>query len=113
MMMNASANNPQFFQMPLMTTNEFNAKSVLESDSFPDVLNYLSSDQIACVLDLLAQSSHQHLVNKPGPLGGYTALHWMAIKNELEMIEFLVRKCRADVNCRANLGETPLLICIK
>ena len=36
-----------------------------------------------------------------------------AIKNEYELIELLVRECNADINARANIGETPLFICIK
>ena len=35
------------------------------------------------------------------------------MKNELELIEILITKCNADVNQKANLGESPLLICVK
>ena len=103
----------QFFQAPMMGTYEFNPKSIVESEQFPDILNYLNNEQIRAIFELLAQPANAHLVNKTGPLGGYTALHWMAIKNELELLQFLVVRCRADVNCQAKLGETPLFICIK
>lgn len=108
-----SGGQNQFFQAPSMGTFEFNPKSILESEQFPDVLNYLNSEQTKSIFELLTQANYSHLASKKGPLGGYTALHWMAIKNDLELIEYLVGKCRADVNCQANLGETPLLICIK
>lgn len=108
-----SKSQQQFFNAAMLATYEFNPKSMLESEQFPDILNHLSTEQIRMLFELLAQPVYSHLVNKKGPLGGYTALHWMAIKNELELIEFLVTRCRADVNCQANLGETPLLICIK
>ena len=35
------------------------------------------------------------------------------MKNDLESIEILITKCNADVNQKANLGESPLLISIK
>lgn len=113
--MNNNNNNSKnsFFQMPVMMNNEFNAKSLLESDQFPDVLNYLNNEQIKVMFELMNSGNYSHLVNKPGPLGGYSALHWMAIKNELELMEYLLVKCNADVNCKATLGETPLHISIK
>lgn len=107
----------QYFQAPVgaLGTYEFNPKSILESEQFPDILNYLNTEQIQTIFNVLAQqpAANSHLTNKKGPLGGYTALHWMAIKNELDLLKFLVVECRADVNSKANLGETPLLICIK
>jgi hypothetical protein len=35
------------------------------------------------------------------------------MKNELDLIELLITKCNADVNQKADLGESPLLIAIK
>ena len=113
----ANSSNQQYFQAPMtpgMGTYEFNPKSILDSEQYPDILNYLNSEQIQTMFNVLAQQpNNSQLVNKKGPLGGYTALHWMAIKNELDLLKFLVVECRADVNCKANLGETPLHICIK
>ena len=37
----------------------------------------------------------------------------MCIKNEIELIEFLLTKCKADINAKATQGETPLFVCIK
>ena len=37
----------------------------------------------------------------------------MCIKNEIELIEFLITKCKADINAKATQGETPLFVCIK
>lgn len=116
-MANHSNQQQQYFQAPVgaLGTYEFNPKSILESEQFPDILNYLNTEQIQTIFNVLAQqpTANSHLTNKKGPLGGYTALHWMAIKNELDLLKFLVVECRADVNSKANLGETPLLICIK
>lgn len=89
---------------PLMT--------ILYSDQFPDVFQNYSGESCKPLLDLLIDCP-SNLINKKGPLGGYTALHWMSIKNECEHIDFLVTKCKAEIDCVANLGETPLLICIK
>ena len=100
-------------------TSELTAKvalnplmDVLYSDLFPDVLQNYNSEQTKELLSLLVDCPN-NIINKKGPLGGYTALHWMAIKNDLENMEFLVTKCKAEIDCPANLGETPLLICIK
>lgn len=92
---------------------QFNPSTVIQTDFFPDVLQHLTTEQCKAICDALSQANNLSLVNKKGPLGGYTALHWMCIKNELELAEFLLDNCRADVNCVANLGETPLFICIK
>ena len=88
---------------------------ILCSEQFPDVLQNYTTENSRLLLNALYEtaSGNAALINKKGPLGGYTALHWMCIKNELELIELLLVKCKADVNCKANLGETPLLICIK
>lgn len=92
--------------------SQINAFGILLTDQFPDVLQHYPPDQCRAILTLLKDTNNSSLVNKKGPLG-YTALHWMCIKNEYELIELLVRECNADVNARANIGETPLFICIK
>ena len=97
---------------PVMAAAQINAFSILQTDQFPDVLQHYPTDQCRAILTLLKDTNNSSLVNKKGPLG-YTALHWMCIKNEYELIELLVRECNADVNARANIGETPLFICIK
>lgn len=84
-----------------------------QMEHFPDILQHLPSDQCKMMFEMIAETNNMAIVNKPGPLGGYTALHWMCIKNEVDLIEFLINKCKADVNCKANLGEPPLFICIK
>ena len=96
--------------MSALTSNPL--MNILYSDEFPDVLQNYTSEKCKELLDLLIDCPN-NLINKKGPLGGYTPLHWMAIKNELSLIEFLVTKCKADINSVANLGETSLLICIK
>lgn len=85
---------------------------ILYSDQFPDILQNYSNDQSKELLTLLVDCP-SNLINKKGPLGGYTALHWTAIKNDMENMEFLVTKCKAEIDSPANLGETALLICIK
>lgn len=106
---------PQLIPMMLNSNSNLNqnAANLLQSEYFPDVLQHMSSDQCQTILDLLTQSTYSHLINKQGPLGGYTPLHWMCIKNEYDLIKFLIVKCNADVNFKANLGESPLFICIK
>jgi hypothetical protein len=37
----------------------------------------------------------------------------MCIKNEVDFIEFLITKCKADVNVKAAMGESPLFVCVK
>jgi hypothetical protein len=83
-------------------------------EQFPDVLQNYSDEETKMLFEtMISRNQIDLLANKKGPLGGFTALHWMCIKNDLEMIEFLIKRCKADVNSRAQLGETPILICIK
>ena len=105
----AAASLPQQQNSPIMANP---LMSILYSEQFPDVLQNYSSENCKPLIELLIDCP-SNLINKKGPLGGYTILHWMAIKNEYEHIEFLVTKCKAEIDCVANLGETPLLICIK
>ena len=98
---------------PTMMTAQLNPFNILQTDQFPDILQHFPPEQCKSVLSLLKDTNNSSIVNKKGPLGGYTALHWMCIKNEYELIELLVRECNADINARANIGETPLFICIK
>ena len=98
---------------PLTLVSTMNQSSILYTEQFPDALQNLSTEQCRAICTALAETNNASLVNKRGQLGGYTALAWMCIKNELELIEFLITKCKADVNTKANLGESPLFICIK
>jgi len=77
----------------LNKTSELTAKvalnplmDVLYSDLFPDVLQNYNSEQTKELLSLLVDCPN-NIINKKGPLGGYTALHWMAIKNDLENMD--------------------------
>jgi hypothetical protein len=99
--------------LPTMSTNFMNPNSILLSDQFPDILQHYSTENCRLILNVLAELNNPAIVNKKGALGGYSALAWMCIKNEIELIDFLIKKCKADVNTKANLGETPLFICIK
>ena len=99
--------------LPTMTTNFVNPLSILNSELFPDLLQHYSTENSRLLFLALAELNNPGLVNKKGAHGGYSALAWMCIKNELELIEFLITKCKADVNTKATLGETPLFICIK
>lgn len=100
-----------FGQMAM--TPSMNPVSVLNSEQFPDILQHMSTEHCKTLFATLAEMNNPTLVNKKGPMGGYSALAWMCIKNEIELIEFLLVKCKADVNSKATLGETPLFICIK
>ncbi len=99
--------------LPAMTTNFVSPLSLINSEHFPDLLHHYSTENSRLLFSTLAELNNPSLVNKKGTQGGYTALAWMCIKNEIELIEFLISKCKADVNTKANLGETPLFICIK
>ncbi len=104
------------FEMATITMTmpvQQNPSAILYTDQFPDMLQYCSTENSKNLFEILSEANNLSLVNKKGTLGGYTALHWMCIKNELDLIEFLILKCKADVNFKANLGETPLFICIK
>jgi hypothetical protein len=51
--------------------------SILSSDQFPDILQNYSTDNCTLLLNLLLEFlNNPALINKKGPLGGYTALHW-------------------------------------
>jgi hypothetical protein len=107
------ANNVDLLSPALQQQSTVNPlMSILYSEQFPDMIQNYTTENCRPILDLLVDCP-SNLINKKGPLGGYTILHWMAIKNECEFVEFLVTKCKADIDCVANLGETPLLICIK
>jgi len=119
MMSNQLISNPDFMQKQqaimmeqMKEMQQMASMQVIEQ--FPDILqNYPSEETKTLFETMISQNQIDTLLNKKGPLGGFTALHWMCIKNDLEMIEFLIKRCNADVNCRAQLGETPILICIK
>ena len=82
-------------------------------DLFPDIMQHYNSDQCRLMIEHLAQARNFVALNRAGPLGGYTALHWMCIKNELALVDYLIVSCMSDVNARANLAETPIFICVK
>ena len=77
---------------------------------FPDILQFLPVDEIKKQVDLYAKS--EEMINKKG-INGYSALHWACIRNDLNLIKYLVNDCKAFVDIKGNLGETPLFICIK
>ncbi len=128
-MMNSLINNEnkiEFANEKLQNTNQFvnsmmtagpfsntNPYTMTQLDQFPDILQNYSTEQSKMIFDFLIQSNNASLIGKSGALGGYTALHWMCIKNEYDMIEYLIEKFKVDINCKANMGETPLLIAIK
>lgn len=112
MMLNSSNNNLDLSQQATLMSDQAELMKVLSSDQFPDILQTYSTEKCLLLLNLLVDCP-SNIINKKGPLGGYSALHWMAIKNEVDLIEFLITKCKAEIDCVANLGETPLLICIK
>ena len=111
--------NQQISQIPLimnmMSPDSFmkNQMALIGSEHFPDILQFVNTEQATAILDTLAKTNNPSLVNKQGASRGYTALHWICVRNECELIEHLVLRCRADPNIAANLGETPLFICIK
>ena len=110
---NSSDLQQQIALNPFTLVSTMNQSCILYTEQFPDALQNLSTEQCRAICTALAETNNASLVNKRGQLGGYTALAWMCIKNELELIEFLITKCKADVNTKANLGESPLFICIK
>jgi ankyrin repeat protein len=95
---------------PFTNTNPY---TMMQLEQFPDILQNYSTEQSKMLFDILIQSNNLTLISKSGALGGYTALHWMCIKNEYELIEYLIEKFKVDINCKASMGETPLLIAIK
>jgi ankyrin repeat protein len=99
----------------LFTLNnlQVNLGEILELDNFPDILNNQSYDQAKLTFEILYKTNNFSLINKHGSKGGFTALHWMCIKNEYDLIEYLIEKFNVDVNTKADMGETPLLICIR
>jgi hypothetical protein len=94
----------------ITNSNQF---TMIQLEQFPDILQKYSTEQSKMLFDFLIQSNNASLIGKSGALGGYTALHWMCIKNEYELIEYLIEKFKVDINCKASMGETPLLISIK
>lgn len=113
---NEKLQNTNQFVNSMMTAGPFsntNPYTMTQLDQFPDILQNYSTEQSKMIFDFLIQSNNASLIGKSGALGGYTALHWMCIKNEYDMIEYLIEKFKVDINCKANMGETPLLIAIK
>jgi hypothetical protein len=90
-----------------------NQSAILESNNFPDIIQHFTHEQCKIIIDLLKIDKNKEFVNKRGPLGGYTILHWLCIKNEHDLIETLIIDTKPDVNLQANAGESPLFICIK
>lgn len=97
----------------MMGVKNFDPTVLIKTEFFPDCLHNLSSQQCRAVCEALSSPANASYVNKKGSVGGYTALHWMCIKNELDLIEHLLTKCGADINSTASLGESSLFICIK
>ena len=92
------------------TGNDANAKNQAPTTQFPDILQFLPSDEIKKQVELHA--NNEEMINKKGTIG-YAALHWACVRNDLNLIKFLVIDCKAQVDVRGNLGETPLFICVK
>lgn len=97
----------------MMSMKSFDPITAIKTDFFPDCLQTFTSQHCKAVCEALSTPTYASYVNKKGMMGGYTTLHWMCIKNEYDLIEYLLTKCNADVNCAANLGESSLFICIK
>lgn len=97
----------------VMSMKNFDPIAMIKTDLFPDCLQNFTPQQCRAVCEALSTSTYANFVNKKGLLGGYTTLHWMCIKNEYDLIEYLLKKCNADVNSEASLGESSLFICIK
>jgi ankyrin repeat protein len=77
---------------------------------FPDILQFLPVDEIKKQVEQYI--NNQEMLNKKGA-NGYAALHWACIRNDLNLIKYLINDCKAFVDIKGNLGETPLFICIK
>ena len=77
---------------------------------FPDILQFLPNEEMKKQCELYA--NNDEMINKKGLLG-YSALHWACIRNDLDLIKYLVIDCKAYVDIKGNLGESPLFICIK
>jgi hypothetical protein len=92
---------------------QININELVDLNQFPDLLKNQSHEEAKLTFELLYKTNNQSLINKIGKSGGFTALHWMCIKNEFELIEYLIEKFQVDINCKAEMGETPLLICIR
>jgi hypothetical protein len=110
----------QMDQIPMMmsmlsTPEAFasNQRALVQADQFPDILQYVTNDQAKMLIETLAQLNNPSITNKQGASRGYTALHWICVRNELELIELLLKTCRPDVNVAASLGESSLFVCIK
>ena len=101
--------------LSMMPPEQFKASqlSLVQSEHFPDILQFVSNDQARGLIESLAQLNTISLTNKQGASRGYTALHWICVRNELDLIQLLLNKCKPDVNIPASLGEIALFICIK
>lgn len=97
----------------MMGVKNFDPTVLIKTEFFPDCLQNLTAQQCRVVCEALSSPTYASCVNKKGLMGGYTALHWMCIKNEYDLIEYLLVNCDADVNSTASLGESSLFICIK
>ncbi len=95
-----------------ISANVFNPALVVV-ELFPDILQHYNSDQCRVMIEHLYRERNFVALNRAGPLGGYTALHWMCIKNEIYLMDYLITTCASDVNARATLAETPIFICVK
>jgi ankyrin repeat protein len=83
----------------------------ISNAQFPDILQFLPAEEIRKQIETYSQNDE--MINKKGQLGGYTALHWACIRNEFNLIKYLIIECKANIDVKANLGETPLFICVK
>ena len=90
-----------------------NINELVDLNQFPDILKNQSHEEAKLTFELLYKTNNHSLINKAGKAGGFTALHWMCIKNVYELIEYLIEKFDVEINCKAEMGETPLLICIR
>ena len=114
--LNQSLQQQQFMFNPLnfgIMSNPIGFIDILNSDQYPDILQHFSAENCRKLFELIKESNNFSLANKKGRQGGYTPLHWMAIKNEVDLAEYLITECKADVNSRGDLGETSILIAIK
>jgi hypothetical protein len=124
-MIDTSVNKPhqqqqQMDQIPMMMSMlsspeafASHQKALVQSEHFPDILQYVTNDQARMLIETLAQVNNPSITNKQGASRGYTTLHWICVRNEVDLIELLLKKCRAEVNVAASLGESPLFVCIK
>jgi ankyrin repeat protein len=99
---------------PAALSNQASQLQLIQSDQYPDILQYTSNDQARSLIETLATTNNPLLINKQGGSRAYTTLHWICVRNDLDLIRLILSKCKdLDVNCKASLGETPLFVCIK